>query len=348
MAARRPIAAIGGEQREVPNSDTLAASGVTFPQGLILRETSGNANQLEISNPNGPVTYIKATGSDGRTTTIAFNSNSLQLPSSRLESNLTGPASHFWATNVNGATNYFQLADDAVADVMSQRRSTNAQVFRLYNSFTSLTDYERVAFDWQSVAGVFQIKSEAAGAGTVRDIALMGGKVGIGKTNPACALDVEGTVRPKVYTVATLPSAALAPGCLAVVSDAQAQTSFGAVVGGGTLDVLVISDGATWNAYPTTGGVGGGANIGSATVDFGANDDTTATVTVTGQSWVGAGSIILCTPSGAATADHDPEDYVLEQISAVAINKVAGTGFDILVHAPEGTHGTYVINFMGV
>ncbi len=91
---------------------------------------------------------------------------------------------------------------------------------------------------------------------------------------------------------------------------------------------------------------GGSANVGSATVDFGAGD-TTATVTVTGQSWVAAGSKILCVPSGEATADHSAEDYLLEQISAVATNRVAGAGFDIVAHAPNGARGQYIINFTG-
>src|SRR5271170_4247904 len=48
-----------------------------------------------------------------------------------------------------------------------------------------------------------------------------------------------------------------------------------------------------------------------ATVDFGA-DGTNATTTVTGQTWVTSGSIILCNPFGGATADHGPEDAMVE------------------------------------
>jgi hypothetical protein len=94
---------------------------------------------------------------------------------------------------------------------------------------------------------------------------------------------------------------------------------------------------------------GGGVNKVQATVDFGfttGNEGDVATVTVT-ATWVTATSIIVCAPAGIATTDHDPEDYVIEGITAYPINIVAGVGFDIIAGARENTFGTYVINAVG-
>jgi len=72
-----------------------------------------------------------------------------------------------------------------------------------------------------------------------------------------------------------------------------------------------------------------------AEVDFGfasGNEDGTASVTVA-ASWVTATSRILCSPAAVATADHDPDDIMVEGIMAYAANIIAGVGFDILAFA---------------
>lgn len=84
----------------------------------------------------------------------------------------------------------------------------------------------------------------------------------------------------------------------------------------------------------------------TATVDFGAGADLATTV-VTGQTWVTAASVVTAT-LGAATADHDTEDGPIEQIELAVGDIVAGTGFTVYAHAPEGTHGQYTINCVGV
>lgn len=95
---------------------------------------------------------------------------------------------------------------------------------------------------------------------------------------------------------------------------------------------------------------GGSGNFGNATVNF-VNpvgpEETTATVTVTGQSWVTSGSFILCDPFGGVTLDHGNEDAFVEGLVAYATNLVPGVGFDIQVLAPNGTWGRYTINWTG-
>ena len=51
-------------------------------------------------------------------------------------------------------------------------------------------NYERGIFDWQTTANVLRIGTEAAGTGTVRNIAFVGGNVGIGTTAPTQKLDI--------------------------------------------------------------------------------------------------------------------------------------------------------------
>lgn len=76
-------------------------------------------------------------------------------------------------------------------------------------------------------------------------------------------------------------------------------------------------------------------------------DATYVTKTVTGQAWVAADSYIECKVLGLTTADHTPEDAILEGVKFEINNIVVGTGFDIIGHAPEGTYGKYTIKCLG-
>jgi hypothetical protein len=51
-------------------------------------------------------------------------------------------------------------------DTLAQRNGTNAQTFRLYNTFTDASNYERGFLRWSS--DVFEVGPEAAGTGTAR------------------------------------------------------------------------------------------------------------------------------------------------------------------------------------
>jgi hypothetical protein len=76
-------------------------------------------------------------------------------------------------------------------------------------------------------------------------------------------------------------------------------------------------------------------------------EDTTATVTVTGQTWVTAASVIIAAFDGT-TADHEADDAMVEDLSAYVENIVPGVGFDITAHAPLGTWGRYAVYAQGV
>ena len=57
------------------------------------------------------------------------------------------------------------------ADVLEQRRTTNAQTYRVYNTYTSSTNYERAKIEWSS--NTLRIGTEKGSAGgTARDMEL--------------------------------------------------------------------------------------------------------------------------------------------------------------------------------
>tara|TARA_R110000868_G_scaffold143263_5_gene361237 strand:- start:9357 stop:11444 length:2088 start_codon:yes stop_codon:yes gene_type:complete len=82
-----------------------------------------------------------------------------------------------WApsTDATAAADLF-LYRDGAAGSLAQRNSTNAQTFRLYNTYTDASNYERLSIGY--VANVATIRNEAAGTGTVRDTSFVYGNTG--------------------------------------------------------------------------------------------------------------------------------------------------------------------------
>lgn len=127
-----------------------------------------------------------------------------------------------WSSSAAGNSGDLTLYRDA-ADTLAQRRGTNAQAFRVYNTYTDASNYERHVTMWSS--NICYVKNENAGTGSARlYIPVTGGT-----------------------TVAGLPSAATAGmGARAFVTDANATTFLSTVVGGGANKVPVVSDGTNW------------------------------------------------------------------------------------------------------
>ena len=69
---------------------------------------------------------------------------------------------------------------------------------------------------------------------------------------------------------------------------------------------------------------------GTATIDFGSFPGSSdASIAVTGQASIIAGSLVEAWLRPEATADHSADEHVFETIRVVAGNIVAGTGFTI-------------------
>jgi hypothetical protein len=69
---------------------------------------------------------------------------------------------------------------------------------------------------------------------------------------------------------------------------------------------------------------------GTATLDFGAFPGKgDASVAVTGQAGIVAGSLIGCWIRPVATADHTADEHMVESLAVTAATIVPGTGFTI-------------------
>lgn len=93
---------------------------------------------------------------------------------------------------------------------------------------------------------------------------------------------------------------------------------------------------STAGAPGTDGTDGGGTVLGSGTsvIDFGGGAPM-ATVTVTGQAALLAGSLVYCWIKPEATTDHSEHEHIVESIKVVAADLVAGVGFTIYGLCPD-------------
>jgi len=125
----------------------------------------------------------------------------------------------------NGVYDTYLYRD--AANTLAQRNSTNAQAFRLYNTYTSSSVGEWLSIDWTTTANTATISTKANGTGTVRTLAT---------GNPL-------VISPG-YTVATLPAGVI--GMRAYVTDATIPTYLGILTGGGTVKCPVFYNGTAW------------------------------------------------------------------------------------------------------
>ena len=200
-----------------------------------------------------------------------------------------------------------------------------------------------------------------------------GGPIGSASVAPVISFNAQGQLT-------TVTSAAITPTAIGAVPITRNVFASGALTGGGalsgditvslasiiaantvgsttripvvTFDVYGRITTATDAAITASGGGGGGSTVYTAqgTVDFGFPSDQEgdiATVTIS-ATWFLASTIITVAPYAIATADHDPEDYAIEGITAYAANFATGVSFDIIAAAPNNSWGRYVINAMGV
>jgi hypothetical protein len=102
--------------------------------------------------------------------------------------------------------------------------------------------------------------------------------------------------------------------------------------------------------YPASTGTGTTVYNVSVEVDFGDGSGTEdgATEVIVSAAWVTSTTKLIVSPSGAATTDHDPEDYALEGVFGVPDLIVDGVGFTLRAGCIETTFGKYNFNIIGV
>ena len=118
------------------------------------------------------------------------------------------------------------------------------------------------------------------------------------------------------------------------------------------LDITGISGNRTASFQDSSGTlayltdiVGGSGNGVVATVDFGAAFTPYASVVVTGQAWVAAGSKIVVSPKASTGTEVE---VAVMAFSCVVSDLVAGTGFTLNVFTPVEAKGTYNFSCVGV
>ena len=175
------------------------------------------------------------------------------------------------ANNLNWNSDTYLRRD--AANTLAQRNSTNAQTFRLYNTYTDASNYERLGVNWSGNTATIQ--TENAGTGSARILNINSATTifqvnGVGKWGIDAAelyptvdnsqtlgtpsfrikniytlgLTASTTIQTGGYTVATLPTGVV--GMRAYVTNALAPAYGVAVAGGGAVTIPVFYNGANW------------------------------------------------------------------------------------------------------
>lgn len=131
----------------------------------------------------------------------------------------------------------------------------------------------------------------------------------------------------------TLPDGGILFGAATALKTATTIVDVSASAAPAAGDVLTATgdSAATWQT-PSAGG-----NSGTATLDFGATMTDAASVVVTGQAWVTAGSEIHAYFMGASTADNNADDHEHAAHTCVLVVRdlVVGDGFTISAYARD-------------
>ena len=219
----------------------------TSGTGLGVNAASGFAGNLLDLQVNGTSSFRFFTGANSGiylgTGRIGNDSGVLAIDSGwggvKTAEIRLGPSSLTFGSDTSGSSRDLYLLRDA-ANTFAQRNGTNAQTFRVYNTYTSGTNYELGKLEWSS--NVFRIGTEkGSGGGTARTVEVHTDSVS------RLALDTTGSVRVVTgLTVATLPGTPTV-GMIARVTDATAPAVGSNVTGGGAAAALVWYNGANWS-----------------------------------------------------------------------------------------------------
>ena len=172
MAASGTLAILGANTftgvQTVP-AGSVSAPAITFTgAGSNTGIYSTGANTIDFAINGTRRIYIDLNG------TLNTNGSSIQVNSGNLLATntflrLDGPALRM------GASDDVAIGRDGAAETLAVgRRNTTANCLRVYNTYTSATNYERGVFDWKTTANTLLIGTEkGSGGGTARAMALI-------------------------------------------------------------------------------------------------------------------------------------------------------------------------------
>jgi hypothetical protein len=141
----------------------------------------GGSTQASVRNNGLYATNFRGVnGSDAETVTVAANDGTGNAGVLYMSNGFE----FRWGDSFAGDT---RLLRDA-ADALAMRRSTNAQAFRLYNTYTDASNYERLNITWNSalvgVGNICSIELDSAGTGSTRQMrVLFGSQLNLSGTN---------------------------------------------------------------------------------------------------------------------------------------------------------------------
>jgi hypothetical protein len=159
---------------------TTSTSWSTSGTGLGVNAASGFAGNLLDLQTNGSSNFsVTSTAIAGSFTSITGSNNGFQISSRPTAGNgftlrwdgglRLGASNNIGYGNTPNTQDLFIERD--AADTLAQRRTTNAQIFRVYNTFTSATNFERAKLQWDT--NVLKVGTEKGSAGgTARDMEL--------------------------------------------------------------------------------------------------------------------------------------------------------------------------------
>jgi hypothetical protein len=218
---------------------TTSAAWSTSGTGLGVNAASGFAGNLLDLQVNG--TSVASVNSSGHVTLTRILGGSFYdiynttVPTARFQNNafiVSGDIRLGAALNQGNSV----LTYDA-NDTLAQRRSTNAQTFRCYGTYTDPSNYVRAALSSTSTAVTLAAETAGTGADDI-PLNLTAAGTGTVKINSVAEVAVSSTV-------AGLPTAPTV-GMMTRVTDATAPVVGSTVTGGGAAAALVWYNGASW------------------------------------------------------------------------------------------------------
>lgn len=108
--------------------------------------------------------------------------------------------------------------------------------------------------------------------------------------------------------------------------------------------ISCVDNGGTSTTDCTVSAGGGSGNFLEISL---AVSGTFTSATITGQAWVTASSVVVCSSFGTTADGNSPETAALASFSTSVSSRVAGTGFTFQVFSPNGAEGTFRFHCTG-
>ena len=300
-----------GPSISIPNN--IANAGVNPTQNRVNNDTPGfqikdsNNRKAFVVGSDGPnqrtITFQSSQAAVGAITWLGFDRSVSLFFNTYIGTNGSYASMfdsqpnilRYNSTNGNGVTHFFGFSDEGVANVVGMKNGTNPYALRLYNTYTSLTNYERFTVDWQTTANTCVIGTSAAGSGTVRGIDFR-----VGSTT-AMSIASGGSV---TFTATTITPAAN--------NNALAVSSY-SLTGSNAQSLLDLS--GTWNTSGTPSAIklnitDTASNASSLLLQLQTGGVNRATITKTGLTTLGSSAI-----AGAGTVLNLTTSYGTSTIS---------------------------------